>query len=83
MLQLSVAPYKVAIALLSEEENAVKFANALHDELNKKGIDTILDDRDERAGVKFNDLELIGIPIRITIGKKLSEGFVQIFNFRL
>ena len=42
------------------------------------GIDTILDDRDERAGVKFNDMELIGIPVRITVGKKITEGKVEL-----
>lgn len=42
------------------------------------GIDTILDDRDERPGVKFNDMDLIGIPLRITVGKKVNEGKVEL-----
>ena len=43
-----------------------------YNELNNLGIDTLIDDREERAGVKFNDIDLIGIPIRITIGKKIK-----------
>ena len=56
----------------------MNYANKLHDELNNIGIDTLLDDRDERPGVKFNDMDLIGIPIRITIGKKLNENIVEL-----
>ena len=44
----------------------------------KEGIDVLLDDRDERPGVKFNDMDLIGIPIRVTVGKKLSDGIVEL-----
>ena len=54
------------------------FANKLYNELNDLGIDTLLDDRDERPGVKFNDMDLIGIPFRITIGKKVTENMVEI-----
>lgn len=64
---LNLAPYQVAIVLLNKD--AESYANELHDLLEEKGISVILDDRDERAGVKFNDMDLIGIPIRITIGK--------------
>jgi len=46
--------------------------------LNSLGIDTLLDNRDERAGVKFNDMDLIGLPIRITIGKKFGENIVEL-----
>ena len=73
---ISVAPYKVAIVLLNEDGES--YANSLYDELNSLGIDTILDDRDERAGVKFNDMDLIGIPIRVTIGKKFNEKVVEL-----
>lgn len=55
----------------------MEIANKLYDELNNAGIDTLLDDRDERPGIKFNDLDLLGIPIRITLGKKLSENKVE------
>lgn len=75
---LAVAPFKVAIALLNtNDENACNIANKLYDELNKLGIDTLLDDRDARAGVKFNDLDLIGVPIRITVGKKINDNLVE------
>ena len=51
--------------------------NELYDKLNDMGIECILDDRDERPGVKFNDAELIGIPYRITVGKKAAEGIIE------
>lgn len=76
---LSIAPFKVAIAALNtKDEKCMEIANRLYEELNNNGIDTILDDRDERPGVKFNDLDLIGIPIRITVGKKISDNLVEI-----
>ena len=56
----------------------MNYANKLHDDLENLNIDTILDDRDERPGVKFNDMDLIGVPIRVTVGKKLTEGLVEI-----
>lgn len=75
---LSIAPYKVAIAALNTNDEAcMSYANKLSDELNSMGIDTLLDDREERPGVKFNDLELIGIPIRITVGKRLQDNLVE------
>ena len=78
MFPLAVAPFKVAIALMNPKDDvASDTANKLYEEFNNLGIDTLLDDRDERAGVKFNDLDLIGIPIRITIGKKINEGLVE------
>jgi prolyl-tRNA synthetase len=49
-------------------------------ELEGAGIDVLLDDRDERAGVKFKDAELIGVPFRIAVGKKLAEGKVELLN---
>jgi prolyl-tRNA synthetase len=49
-------------------------------QLSDAGIDILLDDRDERAGVKFKDAELIGVPFRIAIGKKLAEGKVELLN---
>jgi prolyl-tRNA synthetase len=53
-------------------------AAAIHAELGARGIDVLLDDRDERAGVKFNDADLIGIPYRITVGKKVADGIVEL-----
>ena len=50
----------------------------LYERLLQNGIDTILDDRKESVGTKFNDMDLIGIPIRITVGKKLSDDYVEL-----
>ncbi len=75
----NIAPFKVAIILInSEDENQNKLANKLYDELNSLNIETILDDRDTRAGVKFNDIDLIGIPFRITVGKKVNDNLVEL-----
>ena len=79
ILPIEVAPYKVSIvATNTNDENIMSFANKLHDELESLGIDTILDDRDERPGVKFNDMDLIGVPIRVTVGKKLVDNLVEL-----
>lgn len=76
---MSIAPFKVAIVLIDRKNDLQReTAEKLYEELNQIGIDTMLDDRDERPGVKFNDMELIGIPIRITIGKKINDGEVEI-----
>lgn len=75
---ISVAPFKVSIVVVStKDEIQMSLANKLYDELNKLGIDVILDDRDERVGVKFNDMDLIGIPIRITVGKYANDNKVE------
>jgi prolyl-tRNA synthetase len=55
----------------------------LYHELQRAGLEVLLDDRDERAGVKFKDADLIGIPYRLTIGKKISEGVVELFDRQL
>ncbi|MEG0826398.1 MAG: proline--tRNA ligase [Bacilli bacterium] len=73
----NIAPFKVGIIIISNDELSLLKANQLYDKLNKLKIDTLLDDRDERPGVKFNDMDLIGIPYRITIGKKISENLVE------
>lgn len=76
---MEIAPYKVAIVVIdTKNEEQVKIAEDLYSKLNEMGIDTILDDRNERPGVKFNDMELIGIPIRITVGKKIADGEIEI-----
>ena len=75
-----IAPFAVAIAPVGYDRNeAVKaLADRLHDELEREGIEVLLDDRGERPGVMFADLELIGIPHRITIGDRgLKEGNVE------
>ncbi|HXK59783.1 MAG TPA: proline--tRNA ligase [Acidobacteriota bacterium] len=76
-----IAPFEVIVTVMRRDDpEQFKTAMHLHDELARRGIDCLLDDRDERPGVKFNDAELIGIPIRITVGKKLSDGIVEIFT---
>lgn len=75
---LSVAPYHVSVIPVNiKDEAQMKIANKLYDELRKIGVDAILDDRNERPGVKFKDSELIGIPMRVTIGKKITDGEVE------
>jgi prolyl-tRNA synthetase len=76
----SMAPFRIALAPIGyKKSEAVKaLADKLHDELMAAGIDVLLDDRDERPGVMFADLELIGVPHRITIGDRgLKEGLVE------
>lgn len=76
---LEIAPFKVAIVVVNTEDSAqMDAANYLYNELKNNGISTILDDRDERVGVKFNDMDLIGIPIRLTIGNKILDQIVEI-----
>lgn len=75
---LKVAPYPVALVLItSKDELQVQKAEELYEALTKAGIDVLFDDRDERAGVKFKDLDLIGIPYRLTIGKKIHDNKVE------
>ena len=76
---MSIAPYKVAIVIIDTlNVDQMDAANHLYQELLNAGIDTILDDRDVRPGVKFNDMDLMGIPIRITVGKKIIEHLVEL-----
>jgi prolyl-tRNA synthetase len=78
---LSVAPYQVCITPLgiAPESETMKLAERIYSELTTKGVDVILDDRDERPGVKFKDSELVGFPIRIGIGEKsLAKGEVEL-----
>lgn len=75
---LSIAPYQViVIPAVMKDEEQVKVAEDIYNKLIEMGIEVILDDRDERAGVKFKDADLIGIPMRITVGKKIKEGNVE------
>ena len=74
----NIAPFKAIILIMSsKDEIQNKLANELYEKLYEEGIEVMLDDRDERPGIKFNDAELIGIPYRITVGKKASEGIVE------
>lgn len=75
---LSVAPYQVSVIPVSiKDEGQMKVAEGIYMALKEIGIEVIMDDRNERAGVKFKDTELIGIPMRITVGKKITENNVE------
>ena len=77
---ISIAPFEVIIVSVNQDDaEVVKAAEKIYKELKEKGIEVLLDDRDERAGVKFKDADLIGIPVRITVGKKaLVTGNVEL-----
>lgn len=75
---VSVAPYHVVIVQVgANDEVQKKLAEELHDRFEAAGIEVILDDRDERPGVKFKDADLLGIPVRITVGRGAAEGKVE------
>ena len=75
---LSIAPYKVCIVIANtKDENQNNLANEIYQRLLNNNIDVLLDDRDERLGVKLNDMDLIGIPIRILVGKKAQDNIVE------
>jgi len=75
---LAVAPYHVSvIAANVKDEEQIKVANKIYEELISIGVEALLDDRNERAGVKFKDSEVMGIPMRITVGKKIGDGEVE------
>ena len=78
---LSVAPFAVSIVIISmKDEQQCEAASQLYDQLRALGAEVLLDDRDERPGVKFKDMELIGIPYRITVGRGISEGKVELVS---
>ena len=75
---LAIAPYHVTVVPVSiKDELQMKVANEMYEKLQNAGIEVVLDDRDERAGVKFKDADLIGFPYRITVGKTINEGNVE------
>lgn len=79
ILPMSVAPFKVDIVIVDmKKDKQVKFAEKLYEQLEDAGIPALLDDRNERAGVKFNDSELIGIPLRVVVGRGIEEGKVEL-----
>ena len=76
---LVVAPYHVIITVVNtKKEEQIKLGEKLYTELLEEGVEVLLDDRNGSAGVKFNDRDLIGIPIRITVGKR-AEKYSRIF----
>lgn len=77
----SIAPFDVVVTVANVKDEAMKSAGEkLYVELQTAGLDVLLDDRDERAGVKFKDADLIGIPFRVTVGKKIADGVVELFT---
>ena len=77
----SLAPFDVVVTITNMKQDDLRNAGEkLYEELQEAGLDVLLDDRDERAGVKFKDADLIGIPYRITIGKKIADGMVELFD---
>ena len=77
----SLAPFDVVVTVTNMKQEDVRTAGEqLYLELQEAGLEVLLDDRDERAGVKFKDADLIGIPYRVTIGKKAADGIVELFD---
>jgi prolyl-tRNA synthetase len=75
----AIAPFEVVVTPINvKDENLLKAALDIATRLEAAGFDVILDDRDERPGVKFKDADLVGIPFRVTVGKKVTEGTVEI-----
>ena len=75
----SIAPFDVhVIPVNAKKEEQMKMANDIEDQLTEAGYEVLVDDRKERAGVKFADSDLIGIPLRVTIGKKAADGIVEV-----
>ena len=75
---LAIAPYHaIVIPVSTKDELQMKVANDIYETLKKHGVEVVIDDRDERPGVKFKDAELIGFPYIITVGKSINEGLVE------
>lgn len=80
-LNPAIAPFQVVVVPISvRDEGQTKKSEEIAEELMKAGMDVIIDDRDERPGVKFKDSDLVGIPFRINVGKKVTEGKVEVFR---
>ena len=75
----TIAPFEIVVAPVNVKDETVRAAaEDIAKRLEAAGYDVILDDRDERPGVKFKDADLVGIPFRITVGKKVTEGTVEV-----
>ena len=75
---LAIAPYHVSVVPVNVDNELQRdLAEKIYEALKKEGIEVLLDDRNERAGVKFKDADLIGMPVRITVGKKAAEGICE------
>jgi prolyl-tRNA synthetase len=79
----TLTPFHVIVTVTNMKQDELRNAGEkLYEELQSAGLEVLLDDRDERAGVKFKDADLIGVPYRITIGKKTAEGVVELYDRR-
>jgi prolyl-tRNA synthetase len=77
----SLAPFDVVVTITNMKQDDLRAAGEkLYHDLQHAGLEVLLDDRDERAGVKFKDADLIGIPFRINIGRGVADGMVELFN---
>ena len=76
-----IAPFDAVVTITNVKQEEMRAAGErLYAELRRAGLEVLLDDRDERAGVKFKDADLIGIPYRLTVGKKIADGQVELFD---
>lgn len=76
---ISIAPFEVSVLLLNPEDDAQAQAAArIYEELQQRGVEVMLDDRDERSGVKFKDNDLLGTPVQVVVGRLASEGKVEL-----
>ena len=75
-----IAPYEVVLTVVKvDHEESMAVAEQLYDELSRSGVEVLLDDRPENPGVKFNDADLIGLPVRLTVGdRSLKKGAVEV-----
>ena len=81
VLPASIAPFEVIVTITNiHDAPLLEAGESIAAELEKAGLDVLLDDRDERAGVKFKDADLTGVPYRIAVGKKLTEGKVELLD---
>ena len=81
VMPATIAPFEVIVTITNvKDATLVEAGERLAKELAQAGVDVLLDDRDERAGVKFKDADLTGIPFRIAVGKKLADGQVEVLN---
>jgi prolyl-tRNA synthetase len=79
----AIAPFQVVVTPVNFKDDALrKAAEEIYEQCKAAGLDALLDDRDERPGVKFKDADLVGIPYRITVGKKLAQGLTEVVERR-
>src|SRR5438874_785005 len=80
-LPAQIAPFEVVVTPTNMQDSVIgPVAQEVAEKLDKAGIDAVLDDRDERPGVEFKDADLVGVPYRVTVGKKVADGKVEVFH---